>query len=194
MTDVESQAVPMEDEQMGEDTLEMFFSKLEELNTLTKWFNKQGKAIVKKSAKPRKRSPNKGGNGKSGFSVPVRVAPSLATFLGLNPSEHIARTEVTKRLTSYIKDKNLQCEENKKHFLCDEALASVFAVDKGYQTNWFEMQKFLSKLLVSVKKEVETDHAAPSDIPAPAAGIPEKKRPEAAKPEAPKTKKLKKVA
>ena len=172
---------------MGEDTLEMFFSKLEELNTLTKWFNKQGKAIVKKSAKPRKRSPNKGGNGKSGFSVPVRVAPSLAR------SSDSIRAAMRNRVWPHLvhQDKNLQCEENKSTSCVTRHWRQSLPWTRDV-TNWSRCRSSC-RLLVSVKKEVETDHAAPTTFQR-RGWYPEKKRPEAAKPEAPKTKKLKKVA
>jgi chromatin remodeling complex protein RSC6 len=167
-----------------EDSLTMLFRKIEELNVLSKWMNKSGKAIIRKNSKPARRRVSNGQ--KSGFAVPVRVDKSLAAFLEIDPNEHIPRTEVTKRLTKYIKDKSLQCE-NKKLFVCDEALAKVFAVDKGTQTNWFEMQKFLAKLLTSVKKEEMNDTT-------PAAAPPAAAPPAAAPPAAEQKKKLKKAA
>lgn len=166
-----------------EDNLAILYRKIEELNVLTKWINKTGKAIIRKHSKPSRRRASNGQ--KSGFAVPVKVDKSLAEFLEIDPNEHIPRTEVTKRLTKYIKEKNLQCE-NKKLFVCDAPLAKVFAVEKGTQTNWFEMQKFLAKLLTSVKKE-ETAQAAEAPPAAPAA-------PPAAPPPAEQKKKLKKAA
>lgn len=173
-----------------ENTIETLFEKLEELNTLTKWFNRQGRAIIRKSTKTRRRtSPN----AKSGFAVPVKVAATLADFLEVDPSEHMPRTEVTKRLTEYIKSNSLQCEDNKKLFVCDEKLAKVFSIDVGTQTNWFEMQKFLAKLLTSVKKD-EAKDMGNADVPAPAAAqAPVSLVGEAPVAEAPK-KKLKKAA
>ena len=150
MTEVETTPVTTED--VAEPTIDTLFLKLEELNALTKWFNKQGRAIIRKHGKTsRRRSTNS--NQKSGFAVPVRVASTLAEFLKVDPNEHMPRTEVTKRLTTYIKSNSLQCEDNKKHFVCDQALANVFSIEAGTQTNWFEMQKFLAKLLTSVKKD-----------------------------------------
>lgn len=175
-----------------ENTLDTLFEKLEELNTLTKWFNRQGRAIIRKSTKSRRRNTNT--NAKSGFAVPVKVAATLAEFLNMDPSEHMPRTEVTKRLTEYIKTNSLQCEDNKKLFVCDEKLAKVFSIAVGTQTNWFEMQKFLAKLLTSVKKDEAakkdeaTKEAGNAPVPAPApASAP------AAPVETPK-KKLKKAA
>jgi chromatin remodeling complex protein RSC6 len=80
------------------------------------------------------------------------------------------RTEVTKRLTAYIKEKSLQCQDNKKHFKCDAALARVFSVEENTITNWFEMQKFLAKLLTSVKKNEtsvsnDTENVNEANIP-----------------------------
>lgn len=151
-----------------ENTIETFLEKLDELNALTRWFNRQGRTIIRKSTKSRRR--NTSTNAKSGFAVPVKVAATLAEFLNVNPNEHMPRTEVTKRLTQYIKSNSLQCEDNKKLFVCDEKLAKVFSIAAGTQTNWFEMQKFLAKLLTSVKKDEVTSNSgnAPAPTPAPA--------------------------
>jgi chromatin remodeling complex protein RSC6 len=173
-----------------ENTIDTFFEKLEELNALTKWFNRQGRAIIRKSTKTRRRNANT--NAKSGFAVPVRVASTLAEFLNVDPNDHMPRTEVTKRLTEYIKSNSLQCEDNKKLFVCDEKLAKVFSIDAGTQTNWFEMQKFLAKLLTSVKKDEAKD--GDKDVAPPAPAVTKQPAAEAPAPtEAPK-KKLKKSA
>lgn len=134
-----------------EPTVETLFLKIEELNALSKWFNRTGKALIRKNTKASRRRATT--NQKSGFDVPVKIATTLADFLQVDPNDYMPRTEVTKRLTNYIKSNSLQCEDNKKHFVCDEALAKVFSIETGTQTNWFEMQKFLAKLLISVKKQ-----------------------------------------
>lgn len=182
--DATATATTTETETVPENTIDTLFEKLEELNTLTKWFNRQGRAIIRKNTKTRRRNTNP--NAKSGFAVPVKVATTLAEFLQVDPSEHMPRTEVTKRLTEYIKSNSLQCEDNKKLFVCDEKLAKVFSIDVGTQTNWFEMQKFLAKLLTSVKKD-ETKGMETAAAPTPAPPVP------AAVAEVPK-KKLKKAA
>lgn len=154
MAEVQKLNVSNTDEtETTEPTLDTFFVKLEELNALTKWFNRQGRGIIRKHTKARRRSSGSSASHKSGFAVPVKVSNSLAEFLKIDPNDHLPRTEVTKRITEYIKTNSLQCEDNKKLFVCDEALAKVFSIQAGTQTNWFEMQKFLAKLLTSVKKE-----------------------------------------
>ena len=147
--------------ELSENSVDYFFSQLDDLNRLVKWFNKQGRTIIRKNMRVRRKVSS---NSKSGFAVPVRTAKPLADFLGIDPKTEIPRTEVTKRLTSYIKDNNLQCDDNRKQFLCNEPLAKIFSVDIGTKTNWFEMQKFLAKLLTSVKNG--TQDAALQEPPA----------------------------
>ena len=159
--------------EIDEDSVDFLFAKIEELKALTTWFNKTGKQLIKKHTKARRnKTPSSSNRGKSGFCVPVQLDKSLAKFLGVDPNEQMVRTDVTKAITAYIKEKNLQVQENKKHFICDDALAKIFNVPPKTQTNWFEMQKFLSKLLTSVKKDEVPEKEAekqPSDSGAPVA-------------------------
>jgi len=186
MAQVESNmtdAHPEEAAEQVDDSMALLLQKLQEVQKISTWLNKTGKAIIRKhTTKTRRRSAS---GQKSGFAVPVKVDPELANFLKIDASENIPRTEVTKLLTKYIKENNLQCE-NKKLFICDEPLAKVFKIPKGTQTNWFEMQKFLAKLLTSVKKDSAGDADAPAaDAPAAEAPVVDKANPE-------KKKKLKK--
>lgn len=146
----------------AEDQLNELYEKIDELANLTKWFQRQGKAVVrkhtkkigKKAAAGKKDTRREGGSAASeqrGFCAPVRLSTALSTLLKLDPAAEVPRTEVTRMLTAYIKSNRLQCE-NKKHFVCDDGLATVFSVEPGTQTNWFEMQRFLSKVLTTVKK------------------------------------------
>lgn len=154
MTEVEI-ATPMEEvNTKTEVTMDTVLAKIEEMNQLSKWLQKYGKQYIRKNTRGQKRR-NVGDNdkSKSGFAVPVTVSEPLALFLGMKLTDEIPRTEVTKRLTAYIKENNLQIEGNRKNFTVDDALSQVFNVPQGTSTNWFEMQKFLSGLLVTVKKK-----------------------------------------
>lgn len=154
MTDLEV-ATPMEEvNTKTEVTMDTVLAKIEEMNQLSKWLQKYGKQYIRKNTRGQKRR-NTGDSekSKSGFAVPVTVSEPLALFLGMNLTDEIPRTEVTKRLTAYIKENELQIEGNRKNFTVDEALSQVFNVPRGTTTNWFEMQKFLSSLLVTVKKK-----------------------------------------
>lgn len=154
----ETEIAPTLEEEVNaktEVTMDMVLAKIEEINQLTKWLQKYGKQYIRKNTRGQKRRITTGDTekSKSGFAVPVTVSEPLAVFLGMNITDEIPRTEVTKRLTAYIKENALQVEGNRKNFTVDEALSQVFNVPKGTTTNWFEMQKFLSGLLVTVKKK-----------------------------------------
>lgn len=148
-------ATPMEEvNTKTEVTMDMVLAKIEEMNQLSKWLQKHGKQYIRKNTRGQKRrNVVDSDKSKSGFAVPVTVSEPLALFLGMNLTDEIPRTEVTKRLTAYIKENELQTEGNRKNFTVDEALSQVFNVPRGTTTNWFEMQKFLSSLLVTVKKK-----------------------------------------
>jgi NurA-like 5'-3' nuclease len=98
MTEVEI-ATPMEEVNTNtEVTMDTVLAKIEEMNQLSKWLQKYGKQYIRKNTRNQKRR-NLGENGKSksGFAVPVTVSEQLALFLGMNLTDEIPRTEVTKR-------------------------------------------------------------------------------------------------
>ena len=73
---------------------------------------------------------------------PLNVSADLAAVVGKGP---LARSEVVKKLWSYIKSKNLQDPKNKRNINADEALKKVFG-GKAV-VNMFEMTKLVSKHL-----------------------------------------------
>lgn len=77
---------------------------------------------------------------KGGFGADVHLAPDLADFLGV---EVLPRTEVTKRLWAYIKEKELQDPTDKRVILCDAALKKVLKRDKIHM---FTMTKAISSV------------------------------------------------
>ena len=65
----------------------------------------------------------------SGFASPVVVSDHLYKFLeqfGVKKSEPIARTDVTRFVTTYIKDKDLQNPEHRREIVPDAALKAIF--------------------------------------------------------------------
>lgn len=65
----------------------------------------------------------------SGFASPVVVSDELYAFLeqfGVKKSDPIARTDVTRYITSYIKDKDLQNPEHRREIIPDAALSTLF--------------------------------------------------------------------
>ena len=100
-----------------------------------KIMNKKMKGKVKRVVDPNKPP--------SGFAKPGKVSDELASFLGLEKDELIARTEVTKRITQYCKDKKLQKAEDRRTIHCDKPLLKLLRIPKGEQLTFFNLQKFM---------------------------------------------------
>ena len=111
---------------------------------------KKAKKSAKKSArKPaRKTAARKKATKKSGkkrtpsaaFMKPVQPDDKLAAVVGSSP---MPRTEVTKKLWTYIKRNGLQDQKNRRNINADDKLRPVF---NGRSTvNMFEMTSLVSK-------------------------------------------------
>lgn len=84
----------------------------------------------------------------SGFAVPTQISEKLCDFLAVAHGSKLSRTEVTKKINSYIKTNNLQVPENKRSFKPDAKLSAILgnlqAVDaeKGY--TYFNLQRYMT--------------------------------------------------
>jgi len=74
------------------------------------------------------------------FLRPMNLSPQLTVIVGEGP---MPRTEVTKRLWVYIKERGLQDSVNRRMINADEKLAAVF--DGKRQVSMFEMTALVSK-------------------------------------------------
>ena len=90
-----------------------------------------------------KRAKGKGNRQPSGFVKPTLVSDELASFLGKPSGCEMARTEVTKHLTTYIKEHNLQDQENKRKILPDSKLQKLLNVTPSDEVTYFNLQKFM---------------------------------------------------
>ena len=79
----------------------------------------------------------------SGFAKPGKVSDELRKFLSLGKDELIARTEVTKRITAYCKEHDLQKEEDKRTIHPDDTLRKLLRMKKGDDLTFFNLQKFM---------------------------------------------------
>lgn len=77
----------------------------------------------------------------SGFMKALKPSPELAAVIG---PDAVPRTEVTKRLWAYIKERNLQNPANKRNILCDAKLKAVMGKD---EVTMFEMTGLVGKHL-----------------------------------------------
>ncbi|MBG00763.1 MAG: hypothetical protein CL470_00675 [Acidimicrobiaceae bacterium] len=79
----------------------------------------------------------------SGFAKPGPISEELRKFLSLDKGELIARTEVTKRITAYCKQHDLQKEEDKRTIHADATLRKLLRMKKGDELTFFNLQKYM---------------------------------------------------
>ena len=101
-----------------------------------------------RSRRSNRKDPNRPKRAPSGFAVPSKISGEMCSFLGLTKGTELSRTDVTRKLTAYIRDKNLQVPTNRRSFVPDKALGSILgplqAVDKEKGYTYFNLQKYLS--------------------------------------------------
>ncbi len=98
-----------------------------------------------KTAEKRNKRVNakKGKREPSGFAKPAVISNELCDFLGRPYGTEMARTEVTKYLTTYIKDHNLQQPEDKRKITPDKKLTKLLKLTKDDQVTYFNLQKWM---------------------------------------------------
>jgi chromatin remodeling complex protein RSC6 len=110
-----------------------------------------------KRSKRKKQRDNSKPRKPSGFAEPVMVSDALYNFLsvmGVKKGVPIARTEVTKHVIEYIKQKNLQNPEHRREIVPDSALGKLLGpalehrVPEDESTpkvySYLKLQKYLS--------------------------------------------------
>ena len=100
----------------------------------------------------------KGGNKKprapSGFAKPTHLSSDLCNFLNVSEDTMMARTDVTKKITGYIKEHSLQNQENKKIILPDKKLGALLNAGND-EVTYFNLQKYMK--VHFIKKDESSD-------------------------------------
>ena len=79
----------------------------------------------------------------SGFAKPTNLSKELIDFIGVPEGTLMARTEVTKKITEYIKEHNLQDQKDKRTILPDKKLGKLLKSSKDDVVTYFNLQKYL---------------------------------------------------
>lgn len=112
------------------------------LRNLEKKANKKFKNYIKQNKKMK----NRGNKQPSGFAKPTKISNELCNFLNKPDGTEMARTEVTQQLIKYIKEQNLQNNENKKIIQPDEKLTALLDIkSKDTELTYFNLQSFMNK-------------------------------------------------
>ena len=132
-------------------------------------YKKEIKNIQKAASKARrnaKKDPNRPKRTPSGFAVPSKISSEMCDFLSLKHGTELSRTDITKKLTTYIREKNLQIPTNRRSFIPDNALGGILGPlkeidqDKGY--TYFNLQRYITPHIVSSSSSSSSSSSATS--------------------------------
>lgn len=98
----------------------------------------------------------------SGFAKPALISNELCDFLGQPNGTEMARTEVTKHLTAYIKSNNLQDNTNKRRINPDAKLSKLLNVGPNDEVTYFNLQKYMKVHFPKTAANMATDASASS--------------------------------
>ena len=120
-------------------TLKSLFT---EQNADIKTLEKLHKLEVRTNRKKKQRGGNSGvKKSPSGFAKPTEISSELCTFLDVADDQLLARTEVTKRITTYIKENDLQNPENRREIFPDDKLRKLVNMEHDDKLTYFNLQR-----------------------------------------------------
>jgi chromatin remodeling complex protein RSC6 len=117
-------------------------------------------ARLQKEADKRKRRQKKPVEGEpivprkpSIFELPTPLSNELCSFLGRPSGSKESRSNITKAITTYVKEKNLK----EKHTIKpDTKLKALLGVAEGDVLTYFNLQRYLNRHYLKVEKPVAT--------------------------------------
>tara|TARA_A100001388_G_C28641244_1_gene437190 strand:+ start:72 stop:677 length:606 start_codon:yes stop_codon:yes gene_type:complete len=122
---------------------DLYTSITADVRVLQKNVQRHLKETARKHKRKKRSDDGKPKRAPSGFAKPALISTELCTFLGKPEGTEMARTEVTKFLTSYIKEHNLQDQANKRRILPDKKLGKLLNPGKGEEVTYFNLQKYM---------------------------------------------------
>jgi len=96
---------------------------------------KRKRRVRAEGEEPSKRGP-------SIFEIPTKVTDELCKFLGHPNGTLISRSNVTKQINNYVKEKDLK---NKHDIKPDAALRKLLQVPEDQQLTYFNLQRYLNR-------------------------------------------------
>jgi|TARA_B100000315_G_scaffold20609_1_gene18197 chromatin remodeling complex protein RSC6 len=120
-------------------------TNLSQFNTSNRQLQQQVKSIYKDYRRERsKLSKNKRKKNNTKIHLPMNVSSPLKKFLKLDADELISKKDVMGRISTYVKEKNLQLPENKRQFKPNTALRRLFGLKKTKPMTFVEINKYIS--------------------------------------------------
>lgn len=133
-------------------TLESLQSQLQDLLKIVKSVQKETRRIRQKlddptGEKAKARSEN------NSFKKPLQVSDKLRAFLGLAEGETISRSDVTKRLSAYAKEKGLN---DGKNINLDSTLKDLLNPPDDVKISIMNVQRYINHHYVNTAVAVDT--------------------------------------
>jgi len=80
------------------------------------------------------------------------LSKDLEKFLCVDKGSLLTKAEVMKSVSNYIKEKNLQIQEDKRKFLPNKELSKIFGIKKPQNMTFVEINKHVSPHLTQPSK------------------------------------------
>ena len=77
----------------------------------------------------------------------MNLSKDLEIFLSLDKGTLLTKAEVMKSVSTYIKEKNLQIQEDKRKFLPNKELSKIFGIKKPQNMTFVEINKHVTQHL-----------------------------------------------
>jgi chromatin remodeling complex protein RSC6 len=87
------------------------------------------------------------------FTRPTQVTDELCKFLGKPAGTQMSRSDVTKAVNNYVKEKGLK---NKHAITPDAALKKLLAIGDGEPLTYFNLQRYLNRHYIKAEKPAAT--------------------------------------
>jgi upstream activation factor subunit UAF30 len=132
-------------------------AQLRSLTTQLKQVQKTYTKERKQLEKLHKKKKHGGGSGvkhQSGIAKPGYISAELCDFIGVSTGTEMARTEVIKYVNKYIKDHQLQDQNNKKVIVPDSKLQTLLQSSKNDEITYFNLQTYMKPHYADPKKQV----------------------------------------
>ena len=126
-------------------TLSTFRSQITVLQNQIRSLEKTVKKNMKTLQREAKKNRNKGNRKPSGFAVPTSISNELCDFMKRPRGSKVARTEVTQYIIRYIKENDLQYQQNRKIIKPNKELRSLLASKAKDEVTYFNIQRYMNR-------------------------------------------------
>jgi hypothetical protein len=96
----------------------------------------------------------------NGFNKPMNVTPELRSFLKLADDEQISRSQVTRRINTYVEELGLK---NGQKINLNPVLQELLKVPEGVQVTFLNIQKYINPHYIKPEKAPQTEVTAPPE-------------------------------